>query len=274
MSIVARRLCLRAKFRRRAVRRQAGSPRGAPASGRSPLAQLGAILDAENPGLVPPQALASRMFADDWITRLATDRGPMIVAVRPVGGHDNGLRIVVVMAGDPAGLMRSALVAEFGEHIWLPSLPVALILIGANAFMIRRGLAPVADAARWARSVRPGSPAPPAPKEGIPAEIADLVDAAKRSLDRLNLALAAGKRHAAEAAHALRTPVAVIVARLDALPPGETTDRLRADLASLSRTVRQVLDSARADALDAGDAARVDLGRIAESVTVALASFA
>jgi two-component system, OmpR family, sensor kinase len=234
----------------------------------------GAVIDVSNPALIPAPATETGIFADDWVTRLVTPAGPVIVAAHKVGAQEEGLRLVLVMVGDPAGLRLRAMVAEFAGHIWLPILPVALLLIGANAFMIRRGLGPVATAAEWARSVRPGAPAPAAPTGRLPAEIADLVDATQRSLARLNDALAGEKRRAAEAAHALRTPVAVLVARLDALPPGETTDRLRADLAALSRTVRQVLASSRAEALDVADTARVDLGRVAERVVAGLASFA
>jgi two-component system, OmpR family, sensor kinase len=234
----------------------------------------GGILDAENAGLIPPQATETGVFAQDWVTRLVAPEGPVLVAAHKISASEDELRLVFVMADDSAGLLLRALVAEFAKHIWLPILPVALILIGANAFMIRRGLKPVASAAEWARSIRPGMPAPPLLDRRLPAEITDLVDATQRSLERLNVALAAEKRRAAEAAHALRTPVAVLVARLDALPPGETTDRLRADLAALSRTVSQVLACARADALDAVDASRTDLGRAAGSVTAALAPFA
>lgn len=234
----------------------------------------GTILDAENPGLIPAPATETGIFAQDWITRLAAPEGALLVASHKVNGHDQGLRLVFVMRQDPANLLLGALLAEMIRHIWIPMLPVVLLLIGANAFMIRRGLVPVTAAARWARSVRPGAPTPPAPHDRVPAEIADLVDATQRSLDRLNVALAAEQRRAAEAAHALRTPVAVLIARLDALPPGETTDRLRADMAALARTVRQVLAASRADALGVDDTARTDLARIAESVIAALAPFA
>jgi two-component system OmpR family sensor kinase len=238
------------------------------------LAQSGAILDVANPHLIPAPATETGIFADDWITRVPTSDGMTIVAAHKLAAREDRLRLVFVMTDDPAGLLFHALVAEFVGHIWLPILPVVLVLIGANAFMIGRGLAPVARAAEWARGIRPGSPTPPAPEGRIPAEIADLIDATQRSLDRLNAALAAEKRRGAETAHALRTPVAVLVARLDALPPGETTDWLRADLAALSRTVRQVLASAQADVLEISESARADLGRIAEAVTAALAPFA
>lgn len=68
--------------------------------------------------------------------------------------------------------------------------------------------------------------------------------------------------------------MAVLVARLDALPEGETTDRLRADLSALSRTIRQVLACARADALDVADDVRTDLVSIADSVAAAMAPLA
>lgn len=236
--------------------------------------RAGRVIDGENPALVPAPALETGAFADDWIARVVTDRGATIVASHKVDPVE-GLRLVLVMsADDPANVLRDALLAEFVGHIWLPIVPVVLILIGANAVLVRRGLAPVAAAAAWARAIRPGSPALPPPNECVPAEIADLVDAAQRSLERLDTALASEKRRAAEAAHALRTPVAVLVARLDALPPGVATERLRADLSALSRTVRQVLASASADALAVDEASRVELGRIAEAVTASLAVFA
>ena len=148
------------------------------------------------------------------------------------------------------------------------------VLIGVNALLIRRGLAPLAAAAAWARDLAPGRPAPPPPAAALPAEVADLVDATRRALDRLSAAYEAETRHSAEAAHALRTPVAVLMARLDALPPGETTDRLREGVAALSRTVGQVLAASRAERLDVDGEAVVDLGSVARAVVARLAPFA
>lgn len=232
----------------------------------------GTVLDAMNRGLIPPSA--TDIHADDWVTRLDKPDSRLLIAGHEYAGRSDGLRVVFVMASDPANLLRRAFLSEFYKHVWLPILPIALLLIGASAFLIRRGLAPVADAAEWARNLRPGAVVPPPPSAKVPAEIADLVDATQRALDRLATALAAENRHAAEAAHALRTPVAVLVARLDALPPGETTDRLRADLSALSRTVQQVLAASRTDVLDVPDGTALDLRRSAETVTSALAPFA
>lgn len=232
----------------------------------------GSVLEVMNRELIPLSA--TDIYADDWITRLEKSDSLLLVAGHEFTGRPDGLRLVFVMASDPANLLRSAFLREFYKHVWLPILPVALILIGASVFLMRRGLAPVAEAAEWARSLRPGAAAPPPPMTRVPAEIDDLVDATQRAFDRLSTALAAEKRHAAEAAHALRTPVAVLVARLDALPSGETADRLRADLSALSRTVQQVLAASRTDTLEVPEGTAVDLRQIAETVTAALAPFA
>lgn len=233
----------------------------------------GDLLEALNPELIPPAAAA--IFADDWVTRLERPGAPLIVAGHEFTGRDDGVRMVFVMSGDPAGLVRRAFIAEFYRHVGLPMLPVVVLLIGVNALLIRRGLRPLAAAAAWARDLAPGRPAPPPPAaEALPAEVADLVDATRRALDRLSAAYEAETRHAAETAHALRTPVAVLMARLDALPPGETTDRLREDVAALSRTVAQVLAASRAERLDVDSEAVVDLCSVARAVVTRLVPFA
>lgn len=232
----------------------------------------GDVLDSMNLALIPPSALL--IYADDWVTRLDIPDAPLVVVGHEFVGRSDGLRMVFAMSGDPAGLYWRAFLTEFNFHVALPMLPVVVLLIGVNALLIRRGLAPLSRAAAWARGLRPGAPVPPPPLESLPAEVTDLVEATKRALDRLTEALAAETRHAAEAAHALRTPVAVLVARLDALPPGETTERLRQDLSALSRTVQQVLAASRADLLDVAPDAAVNLTEIASAVTRALAPFA
>ena len=233
--------------------------------------RTGVVVDAMNRNLIPPSAID--IFADDWVTAVDLPTGRLVYAGHEFRNRTDGLRVVFVMASDPENLLRRAFLSELRQHVWGPILPMAVVLIGASVLLIRRELAPVARAAAWARALRPGSVTSP-PAGPVPSEVADLIDATQRALDRLSSALAAETRHAAEAAHALRTPVAVLTARLDALPPGETTEKLRADLAALSRTVQQVLAASRTDVLSASADAAIDLRGPAEAVTVALAPFA
>lgn len=233
--------------------------------------RTGKITEAMNRDLIPPSAMD--IFADDWVTAVDLPSGRLLYAGHEFRDRTDGLRMVFVMASDPENLLRRAFLSELRQHVWAPILPMALLLIAASTALIRRELAPVARAAAWARALRPGAVKPP-PAGPVPAEVADLVEATQRALDRLSSALAAETRHSAEAAHALRTPVAVLTARLDALPPGETTDKLRDDLASLSRTVQQVLAASRTEVLTAPAEGAVDLRRPAKAVTAALAPFA
>jgi two-component system OmpR family sensor kinase len=232
----------------------------------------GAIRDSANLHLLPPPARETGMFATDWIAR-PEDAPGTIVASHRVGGPDNYLRLVFVATSDPADLVRNALLREVAGHALLPLAPAFLVLLGANALMIRRSLAPLAAAAAWARGIRPGAAVPPSPPASTALEVDDLALAARAALERLSEALEGERRRAAEAAHALRTPVAVLTARLDTLPEGPETARLRADVAALARMVRQVLDSASAEMVTVGEGEPVDLARVAEETVAALAPF-
>jgi two-component system OmpR family sensor kinase len=72
----------------------------------------------------------------------------------------------------------------------------------------------------------------------------------------------------------LRTPLAVLVARMDGLPADGEFDRLRADVLALSRTVTQLLTSAGADRMEIDPNDRADLRRVAEQTVAQLVPFA
>jgi two-component system OmpR family sensor kinase len=230
------------------------------------------VLDGANLELIPPPALETGMFATEWMTR-PPGAPATVVASHRVGDEGRYLRLVFVALADPGNLVRDALLREFTEHALLPLGPAFLILLGANALMIRRGLKPLGEAAAWARAVRPGVPAPPLSTERGAPEIADLASATRRAMLRLSEALEGERRRAAEAAHALRTPVAVLTARLDSLPPSVEATQLRADVAALARMVRQVLDAASAEMSAVDENAAVDLATVAEETLAALAPF-
>ncbi len=232
------------------------------------------VADTANPGLIPEDAIADAPLAGDWIARLPAGAERILVASHEVGPEAAGLHLLLVLRSDPANLFEDALLAELVRHIVLPLIPAILLLLGANALMVRRSLVPVSRAAEWARAQRPGQAGNVTPPDTALTEINDLLDATRRSLARLTEALSAEKRRAAEAAHALRTPLAALTARLDQLPDGPAAARLRGDMAELSQTVRQILASANADAVVLDADARADLAEIAEDVVAKLAPVA
>jgi signal transduction histidine kinase len=101
-----------------------------------------------------------------------------------------------------------------------------------------------------------------------------LVRATNAALDRLERSLDTQRRFFAAAAHALRTPLAVLTARTDALPEGNEAAALRADADRLSRLVGQLLTMARLDDLPLDLTGRVDLRQAAVDAISDLAPLA
>ncbi|MFC3614616.1 sensor histidine kinase [Lutimaribacter marinistellae] len=238
------------------------------------MAPDGTVLNGKNIALIPPDLLRPGAFATDWLAWPNGTAAMPVIASHSVQGTEPVVSLFFLMASDPAGLLGNEILDEFQGHVWLPLLPIAILLIGGTLLIVRRALRPVSQAAAWARAIRPGNPLPPYALENAPAEIDDLTKAVRRSIERLDDELNAEQRRAAEAAHALRTPVAVLVARLDELPKDPEFDTLRSDVRTLSRTVTQFLSSSGADRLEVPENARADLSVVAERVVAELFPFA
>jgi len=97
--------------------------------------------------------------------------------------------------------------------------------------------------------------------------------AVNAALERLDEGYERRQRFLADAAHELRTPIAILTTRLEALPDGSQRTRLLADAARLANLAEQLLDLQRIDRT-ARDAAPVDLVRLARQVAADLAPLA
>jgi two-component system sensor histidine kinase QseC len=133
-------------------------------------------------------------------------------------------------------------------------------------------LRPLQKVSRQARAVGPHAPAARLSREGLPSEITPLVDAVNGALDRMTEAFSAERRFTENAAHELRTPLAVLGLRLqrarhDFAEGGTSPDwpAIEQDLAHMNRLVAQLLDLARKEnaGRDAVAMAPVNLARAA-----------
>jgi signal transduction histidine kinase len=79
------------------------------------------------------------------------------------------------------------------------------------------------------------------------------------------------RQFAADVAHELRTPLAVMRSNLDSLDEAEVAESLRADVDTMSRMVEQLLAAARLEFLEIGSAEQTDLREICMSVASHLA---
>jgi signal transduction histidine kinase len=111
------------------------------------------------------------------------------------------------------------------------------------------------------------------PVQNIPKEVAPLILAFNSILERLEQQFQARQRFLIDAAHELRTPIAIMQTRIEGLSKDGERRRLMADVARLAETAEQLLDFERDNqAMDAHQP--VDLVDIARSVVADLAPLA
>ena len=97
------------------------------------------------------------------------------------------------------------------------------------------------------------------PSAGIPEDIFPLVSSVNNVLDRLDEGLRQQREFNANAAHQLRTPLAVLGANIDTMNDSAVAAKLRYDVEVMSRIVNQLLLVARLETLNIRLDERVDL---------------
>ena len=152
--------------------------------------------------------------------------------------------------------------------IWLPFVGILLII---NLIVIRISLRPLARASAQAAAIGPNAVSKRLSETGMPGEVLSLVRAINRALDRLEYGYKEQQAFIADAAHELRTPVAIMTTHMDLLPNFNGKTALKEELGSLKRLVSQLLDNARIDALRIAPSDHVDLNILAADVAAYLA---
>lgn len=112
------------------------------------------------------------------------------------------------------------------------------------------------------------------PLAAVPAEVRPLVDAVNMTLGRLDEGHERHRRFLADAAHELRTPIAILTTRLGLLPPGPDRSRLLEDAGRLATLAEQLLDLERLRRHWREAMAPVDLVALARDVAADLAPMA
>lgn len=170
--------------------------------------------------------------------------------------------------------LAHALLGEFVSDIaWLiPVIALAALIMAVVT--LRRGLAPLLRISALAGYIGPQRTDIRLPESELPSEIKPLVRAFNQGLDRLDTAFEQQRRFTANAAHQLRTPLALLSANLDLLEGNGEIVALRADAARMTRLVNQLLRVARLEAQPLDVSSRVDLAACAHRAVSALAPLA
>jgi len=233
----------------------------------------GRVLHEMNPSLLPPPKSEPFKHDGTWLS----DRGAdlkLLSGSRLVRLDGQEIEITFSGSSDPAHLTLFVFLDELLRHVVVPLLPFAAILTIVNIVTVRRALAPLMNAANAAHEIATSSKIGPLPTAGLTSEVRDLVDATNTALARLAESLEAERAFAAEAAHALRTPLAILTARLAQLPPGEISRSIIADVKGVTRLTSQLLSVAQADTLIVPRDKRCDLAEVARDVVSRMAAFA
>jgi signal transduction histidine kinase len=213
-----------------------------------------------------------------------TPASPGLFRVAPSQRHPDGMvgyalragpwTVMVAQGREQSEVLVRGVLAELLSTglALLAAIGTMAVLIGV--WTVRQGLRPVRGASAAAAAIGPARPGARLPETDLPAEIAPLVSAINQALARLESALAAQRRFVGDAAHSLRTPLAVLMARIDALQDSTEAQHLRQDADRMARLVGQMLQMARIDGVPLDISERVDLHAVAMEAISALAPLA
>lgn len=169
-----------------------------------------------------------------------------VVAARAPGGRT----VIVARRGMSRATLVDSLFEEDSEHLSV-LIPFALAALGLIWLISGWSLQPIERASREAARVGPQQPDLRISAQGLPREIQPLVEAANGALERLSRAYAIERRLTADAAHELRTPLAVLNLRLQRARLTGTTDwpAIEREVNQMGRLVDQLTDLARKESL-------------------------
>ena len=171
-------------------------------------------------------------------------------------------------------VLTDDIVADFYKNVGWITLPILLVLLLADIAIFRRALRPLREASETAESIAPERPGVRLPTKELPQEVRPLVHAVNQGLDRLEEGFRIQRDFTADAAHELRTPLAVLRSRIDLLENEKMREALRRDVDGMAHIISQLLDIAELDTLALQPDEKADLQSVAAGIAEFVAPLA
>jgi len=150
---------------------------------------------------------------------------------------------------------------------------LAIVTIIVIPWIVSRAFSRLATIAKEAEAIDIDRRGYRLPATGIPSEVVPLVNAINGALHRLDEGHERHQRFILDAAHELRTPVAILQTRVEAIAEGPMRNRLLSDAGRIAALAEQLLDLQRLDVT--GDRfTSVDLVDICRNVAADMAPLA
>jgi signal transduction histidine kinase len=211
--------------------------------------------------LVTPRSSLSQMSRD----------GAQVYAVSV--DHD-GVSVTVAQNAQYPDVILDDIMADYLSRIGWFTVAILALLLAVDIVIIRRALHPVVRASRIASAIDPKRTDLRLPLAGLPRELLPLIVAVNEALDRLEKGMRLQQEFTADAAHELRTPLAVLRARVDSLPDQKDLAALKSDIDVMSHVVSQLLEIAELENAGLRIDGRVDLYAVAADVVSMIAGVA
>ena len=166
------------------------------------------------------------------------------------------------------------IVAQFLTHVGWITAPLLLLLLIIDVAIFRRAMQPIIAASRLAGEINPDRIELRLPEADMPREVLPLVRAVNHALHRLDAGFRAQREFTADAAHELRTPLAILRTQIDMIEDREVAEPLRHDVESMSRLVNQLLEISELESFFVAEGETADIAAIAAEVAAFLAPLA
>jgi len=201
---------------------------------------------------------------DLWLLDLDAER-KLYVAGGVRQKLDQPVWIEVATFGDPASTYLGNVASEVVDDVWIPMIPLVVLMLGVATLSVRWSLSSLVRAAAQADSITPLEAFNRFDVSQMPREAASLASAINGLLERVAALVQAKRLFIARAAHELRTPLAIITLELGRIEDPRVR-HVEQDVRAMSATVDRLLTLARLESAETLDIGDVDIGLIAGEV--------